>query len=58
MPVDALRIQGRHNACNALAALGLAAAAGCSIGPMLHGLRDYRGEPHRVESVAVLEDVE
>lgn len=58
MPVDALRIQGRHNACNALAALALAAAAGCSIGPMLHGLRDYRGEPHRVESVAVLEDVE
>ena len=58
MPVDALRIQGRHNACNALAALALAAAAGCSIGPMLHGLRDYRGEPHRVESVAVLDDVE
>ena len=58
MPVDALRIQGRHNACNALAALGLAAAAGCSIGPMLHGLRDYHGEPHRVESVAVLDDVE
>ena len=25
---------------------------------MLHGLRDYRGEPHRVESVAVIHDVE
>jgi UDP-N-acetylmuramoylalanine--D-glutamate ligase len=25
---------------------------------MLHGLRDYRGEPHRVESVAVVHDVE
>ena len=58
MPVDALRIRGRHNASNALAALALAAAAGCGIGPMLHGLRDYRGEPHRVESVAVLDDVE
>ena len=58
MPVDALRICGRHNASNALAALGLAAAAGCSIGPMLHGLRDYRGEPHRVELVAVVDDVE
>ena len=25
---------------------------------MLHGLREYRGEPHRVESVAVIRDVE
>ena len=58
MPLDALRIRGRHNATNALAALGLAVAAGCSMGPMLHGLRDYRGEPHRVESVAVIHDVE
>ena len=58
MPVDALRIQGRHNATNALAALALAHAAGCALGPMLHGLRDYRGEPHRVESVAVINDVE
>ena len=58
MPVEALRIRGRHNACNALAALAMAAAAGCSIGSMLHGLRDYRGEPHRVASVAVLDDVE
>ncbi|MBC7548959.1 MAG: UDP-N-acetylmuramoyl-L-alanine--D-glutamate ligase, partial [Polaromonas sp.] len=58
MPVDALRIRGRHNATNALAALGLAVAAGCSLGPMLHGLRDYRGEPHRVASVAVIHDVE
>ena len=58
MPVDALRIRGRHNATNALAALGLAVAAGCSLAPMLHGLREYAGEPHRVESVAVIHDVE
>ena len=58
MPLEALRIQGRHNATNALAALGLAVAAGCPLGPMLHGLREYRGEPHRVESVAVLDGVE
>ena len=25
---------------------------------MLHGLREYRGEPHRVESVAVLDGIE
>ncbi|MBI2725991.1 MAG: UDP-N-acetylmuramoyl-L-alanine--D-glutamate ligase [Polaromonas sp.] len=58
MPMDALRIRGRHNATNALAALGLATAAGCNLAPMLHGLREYRGEPHRVESVAVIRDVE
>lgn len=58
MPVDALRIHGRHNATNALAALALAHAAGCALGSMLHGLRDYKGEPHRVESVAAINDVE
>ncbi len=58
MPADALRIRGRHNAVNALAALALAHAAGCAIGPMLYGLRDYAGEPHRVQSLAILQDVE
>jgi len=58
IPADALRIRGRHNAVNALAALALAASAGCALGPMLYGLREYRGEPHRVESVAILNEVE
>ena len=58
MPADALRIRGRHNATNALAALALAASAGCALGPILFGLREYRGEPHRVESIGVLNGVE
>ena len=58
MPADALRIRGRHNATNALAALALASAAGCAIAPMLYGLREYTGEPHRVESVALVREVE
>jgi UDP-N-acetylmuramoylalanine--D-glutamate ligase len=58
MPADALRIRGRHNAINALAALALATAAGCQLAPMLYGLREYRGEPHRVESVAIVNGVE
>lgn len=58
MPADALRIRGRHNAGNALAALALSAAAGCSLAPILFGLREYRGEPHRVESVGILNGVE
>ncbi len=52
MPADALRIRGRHNASNALAALALATAIGVPLAPMLHGLREYTGEPHRVEVVA------
>ena len=58
MPVEALRIRGRHNAANALAALALATSAGAALGPMLHGLREYRGEPHRVEPVAIIHDIE
>ncbi|MEJ1129149.1 UDP-N-acetylmuramoyl-L-alanine--D-glutamate ligase [Variovorax sp. CCNWLW225] len=58
MPADALRIRGRHNAMNALAALALASAADCPLGPMLYGLREYRGEPHRVEPIALVDDVE
>jgi len=58
MPADALRIRGRHNASNALAALALATAAGAPLAPMLHGLREYRGEPHRVEPVGMVNGVE
>ena len=58
MPADALRIRGRHNAANALAALALATAIGAPLAPMLHALRDYRGEAHRVEPVAIVGDVE
>ncbi len=58
MPADALRIRGRHNAANAMAALALATAIGCPLAPMLHGLREYRGEPHRVAFVASVGGVE
>jgi UDP-N-acetylmuramoylalanine--D-glutamate ligase len=58
IPADALRIRGRHNAVNALAALALASSAGCALGPMLYGLREYRGEPHRVQPVAIIDGIE
>ncbi len=58
MPVEALRIRGRHNAANALAALALATSTGAPMAPMLHGLREYRGEPHRVEPVGLVDEVE
>jgi UDP-N-acetylmuramoylalanine--D-glutamate ligase len=58
MPADALRVRGRHNAANALAALALATAIDCPLAPMLHALREYRGEPHRVQPVGRVGDVE
>lgn len=58
MPADALRIRGKHNACNALAALALATTGGGKLALMLHALREYPGEPHRMQSVAVLQDIE
>jgi UDP-N-acetylmuramoylalanine--D-glutamate ligase len=58
MPADALRIRGRHNAINALSALALASSAGCALGPMLYGLREYHGEPHRVQPVGTVGGIE
>ncbi|WP_211461407.1 UDP-N-acetylmuramoyl-L-alanine--D-glutamate ligase [Collimonas silvisoli] len=58
MPADALRIRGRHNAANALAALALCRAIDLPFAPLLHGLREYHGEPHRVELVTTIGGVE
>lgn len=58
MPADALKIRGQHNAANALAALALCRAVGLPFAPLLHGLREYQGEPHRVELVAAIDGVE
>ena len=58
MPVDALKIRGLHNATNALAALALCRAIGLPLAPLLHGLREYHGEPHRVELVAAINGIE
>ncbi|BDB25553.1 UDP-N-acetylmuramoylalanine--D-glutamate ligase [Cupriavidus sp. TA19] len=58
MPADALHIRGMHNATNAMAALALCRAIELPLNALLHGLREYRGEPHRVEWVATIDDVE
>jgi UDP-N-acetylmuramoylalanine--D-glutamate ligase len=58
MPADALRVRGRHNAANALAALALATAAGTPLAPMLHALREHAGEPHRVQWLGSLGGVQ
>ena len=58
MPADALQIRGLHNAANALAALALCRAIDLPLNHLLHGLRAYRGEPHRVELIATIAEVE
>jgi len=58
MPADALKIRGLHNAANALAALALCRACDLPLAPLLHGLREYAGEPHRVELVASIDGVD
>lgn len=57
MPVDVLRIRGEHNQLNALAALTVCRAAGLPMAGMLHAMRDYRGEPHRCQLIAKIDDV-
>ena len=58
MPVDALLVRGQHNAANVLAALQLARCIGMSLVQMLHSVRDYRGEPHRVEFLRTIGGVD
>jgi len=52
MPQEALGVRGLHNAANALAALALNRAIDVPLAPMLKGLADYAGLPHRVQAVA------
>jgi UDP-N-acetylmuramoylalanine--D-glutamate ligase len=51
MPASVLRIQGRHNLANALAALALGDASGLSMDAMLQELGEFRGLAHRMEFV-------
>lgn len=52
MDANELRIAGRHNLSNALAALAIGSAAGINRDAMLASLKDFPGLPHRCEFVA------
>ena len=58
LPASAMRMPGRHNQANALAALALGEAAGLSLAAMLDTLRSYPGLPHRCQWVATLDGVD
>ncbi len=57
MPVRELRIRGRHNLANALAALALGHAIGLPRDPMLRTLRRFPGLAHRCETIADIDGV-
>lgn len=52
MALSDIPVAGLHNATNALAALALGSAIGLAVTPMLQGIRDFRGLPHRLQKVA------
>lgn len=58
MPIEALQVVGLHNASNALAALALCQGLGLPMAKLLHGLRSYQGEPHRVQHVVQIDGVD
>ena len=58
MPTKALRIRGRHNVMNALAALALSDAARWPLAASLEVLTHYCGEAHRVQPVLQVNGIE
>jgi UDP-N-acetylmuramoylalanine--D-glutamate ligase len=57
LPVSELRIVGKHNLANALAALALGQALGLARAPMLEALRNFPGLKHRCQWVANIRQV-
>lgn len=55
--VDQLKIKGRHNLQNALAALALGYAIGLPMDSMLEALAEFEGLPHRTQFVAEINGV-
>ena len=49
MPVASIRMAGRHNHLNALAALALGEAAGLPLTAMVETLAEFQGLPHRMQ---------
>jgi len=52
LPLGALRLQGEHNAANALAALAMGEVLGLPRAPVLAALAAFGGLPHRAQWVA------
>ena len=51
MTTELIRLRGRHNVCNVMAACAIAAAAGFPIAAMRAGVEGFTGVPHRLQWV-------
>jgi UDP-N-acetylmuramoylalanine--D-glutamate ligase len=50
-------LRGDHNVANALAAMAISRAVGCDPESIVRGIRAFRAVPHRLEVVAVVDNV-
>jgi UDP-N-acetylmuramoylalanine--D-glutamate ligase len=57
MKASDLKLNGLHNAANALAALAICRAAEAPVEPLLSALREFKGLSHRMEVIAAFCDV-
>ncbi|WP_237700502.1 UDP-N-acetylmuramoyl-L-alanine--D-glutamate ligase [Methylophaga thiooxydans] len=57
LAIDAMKIVGKHNLANALAALALGSAMALPMPAMLSALQAFNGLPHRCRLVRVLNEV-
>jgi UDP-N-acetylmuramoylalanine--D-glutamate ligase len=57
MPLAELRMAGRHNVVNALAALALGEVVGLPRDAMIETLHEFKGLPHRMQLVTVRDGV-
>jgi UDP-N-acetylmuramoylalanine--D-glutamate ligase len=58
MSVKRIRMAGRHNVMNALAALALGESAGLPLAAMLETLSEFQGLPHRMQHVVTHDGVQ
>ncbi len=58
LAVSDMKLIGRHNVSNALAALALGYAAGLPFAPMLQALREFPGLPHRCQWIRKLAGID
>ena len=58
LPVSDLKLDGKHNISNALAALALGHAVDLPIPAMLAALKSFAGLPHRCQRIACINGVE
>ena len=56
-PLETVRLRGRHNQANAIAAAAVAAACGVSPEAIACAIQTFRGVPHRLELVAEIDGV-